>query len=101
MSYYIVAKLTIHDRERYAQYESDFMDVFSKFRGKLLAVDEQIEIMEGTWPVTRTVLIEFPTHPDALAWYQSDDYQAIAQHRFASSTGDIVLVRGLDEAPSQ
>lgn len=94
MAEYVVAKLTINDRKRYAEYEAGFMDIFSRFAGKMLAVDEQVEVLEGDWPCTRTVIVEFPSREEALAWYRSDDYQALAEHRFAASVGSIALVKG-------
>lgn len=92
MPHFIVAQITIEDRERYADYEAGFMDVFAAHRGKVLAVDESPTLLEGEWPCTRTVVIEFPSKEEALAWYQSDAYQEIAQHRFASSSGNVVIV---------
>ncbi|MDZ7826186.1 MAG: DUF1330 domain-containing protein [Gammaproteobacteria bacterium] len=96
MSVYLIAQLQIHDRERYAEYEAGFMEVFQRFEGKLLAVDESPETIEGDWSWTRTVLIEFPSDAQARRWYQSDAYQALAQHRWAASDGNIVMIRGLD-----
>ncbi len=98
MSHYLIAKIEIHDREEYSHYEAGFMEIFSQYDGKLLVVDEAPRIIEGEWPVTRTVLVEFPSEVSAMNWYQSDDYQKLAQHRFASSDGSIVLVKGL-QAP--
>ena len=99
MTVYMMARIQIDDRDRYGQYEAGFMEIFEKYDGQLLAVDEAPEVMEGTWDVTRTVLIGFPSTEAARAWYHSEEYQALAQHRFASSRGDAVLVSGLDEAP--
>lgn len=95
MAVYIVAQIVIHDRERYANYETGFMDIFSRHAGKLLSVDEQAEVLEGEWPFTRTVIAEFPSRENALAWYRSDDYQDLAQHRFAASVGNLSLLNGL------
>ena len=55
-----IALLNIADRERYAAYQQGFMEIISKYTGKLLAVDEAPTIKEGDWPYTRSVLIEFP-----------------------------------------
>ena len=95
MAVYIVARITIADRERYSQYEAGFMDIFAAHEGKLLAVDDNPEVLEGEWRGTRTVIAEFPDQEAALAWYRSDDYQSLAQHRFAASEGEIALVTGL------
>ena len=94
MAHYIIAQIDIQDREKYAQYEAGFMDVFTSYKGKLLSVDENVSLLEGQWPATRTVLIEFPSKEEALAWYESEEYQSLAKHRFAASSADIVIVSG-------
>lgn len=95
MPVYLVGKLEIHDRDRYRQYEAGFMEIFSRYRGRLLSVDESPTVLEGDWPATRTVLIEFPSEEDAMAWYQSDEYQALARHRKAASSGDIAILQSI------
>jgi uncharacterized protein (DUF1330 family) len=92
---YVVAQITITDRERSQAYQAGFPEVFSKYRGELLAVDENARVVEGEWPYTRTVLIRFPDEDEATRWYSSAEYQAIAQHRFAASRTNAVLVTGL------
>lgn len=96
MPAYVVAKLTITDPETYAKYGAGFMGIFARYGGKLLAVDETPEIIEGDWPCTRTVLLEFNTKAEMRAWYGSADYQALAQHRFAASSANIVLLDGFN-----
>lgn len=95
MAAYLIAQIQIDDRERYAQYEAGFMDIFMKYSGKILSVDETVATKEGDWPYTRTVLIEFPSKDEANAWYESDEYQQLAEHRLAASKGNIVLIQGL------
>ena len=96
MAHYIIAQIDIQDREKYAQYEAGFMDVFTSYKGKLLSVDENVSLLEGQWPATRTVLIEFLSKEEALAWYESQEYQSLAKHRFAASSADIVIVSGIE-----
>ena len=93
MAVYILSRLTIHDRAEYEIYESQFDDVFSKFDGKLLSVDEEPLVLAGEWEATRSVVIEFPSKESAFAWMQSDDYQAISKHRDAGSTLTSILVK--------
>jgi uncharacterized protein (DUF1330 family) len=97
VSVYLIANLTINDRDRYTQYEEAFMDVFDNYNGKILAVDEDQEIIEGDYDRTRTVLIEFPSNEDAKAWYGSDAYQEIAKHRWASSDAVVILIAGMPD----
>ena len=80
MAVYLMAQIQIRDRGRYGQYEVGFMDIFRQYQGKVLSVDEAPQILEGEWPHTRTVLIEFPTREEANAWYESEEYQALARH---------------------
>ena len=95
MSVYAIALINIHDRDGYASYEAGFMDIFNNYGGKLLSVDEAVEIKEGEWPYSRTVLLEFASGEDLDRWYHSDEYQALAQHRFNSSSANIVSIRSI------
>ena len=96
MATFIVAQINIEDRDTYARYESGFMEIFDRYDGELLAVDEAVSVLEGNWDYTRTVIIRFPDEAAARSWYDSDDYQALAQHRFTASAANLVIVQGLD-----
>jgi uncharacterized protein (DUF1330 family) len=93
MSVYILSRLTIHDRAEYEKYESQFDEVFSKFDGKLLSVDEEPLVLAGEWEATRSVVIEFPSNAEAFSWMQSESYQRISKHRNAGSTMSSILVK--------
>ena len=95
MAVYAIALINIEDRERYGRYEAGFMEIFSRHGGRMLAVDEAPTVLEGQWPWTRTVLIEFDDQNALNAWYGSEDYQQLAQHRHAASEGAIAVVKGL------
>lgn len=82
------------DRSQYDLYESGFAEVFAKFDGTMLSVDEDPLILAGDWTATRSVIIEFPSEKSALTWMTSDEYQAIAEHRNAGSTVNSILVKG-------
>ena len=97
MTVYILSRLTITDRTEYDKYESQFEEIFSKFDGKLLSVDEEPLVIAGEWEATRSVLIEFPSKESAFAWMQSDDYQAISKHRNAGSTLSSIMVKALED----
>lgn len=97
MSIYLVATLEIEDRDRYRRYEEGFMDIFQRFGGELLSVDEAPVVLEGEWSWTRTVLIRFDDADTALRWYHSEEYQALMRHRLDASQGNIVMIQGLPE----
>jgi uncharacterized protein (DUF1330 family) len=95
MPVYIMAQISIHDRAEYDRYSDGFLEIFARYPGELLAVSEDPQVVEGEWPYTRTVLIRFPNADEARRWYESPEYQALAQHRLRGSRGNVVIVEGL------
>jgi uncharacterized protein (DUF1330 family) len=57
MTVYAIALINIADRERYGAYQQGFMEILSKYRGSLLAVDEAPTVKEGDWPLQPTSLV--------------------------------------------
>jgi len=94
MSAYIIGQVTVHDSAEFNKYLSHFMSAFTPFSGKVLVSSEQVELIEGQWPNTRTIIFEFPTMEHAKRWYESEEYQKIIQHRFKAATANIVLANG-------
>jgi uncharacterized protein (DUF1330 family) len=64
------------------------------FGGKWLA-QGPVEVVEGAWPGL-VVLMEFPSHEAAKAWYNSSAYQAILPLRTKNAISDLILI---DELP--
>ena len=93
---FILAQINIHDPATYASYEAGFGEVFARYDGALLSVDDNPETLEGDWPTCRTVIIQFPSADEAKRWFRSEEYQAIATHRKAASVGHIALVKGFE-----
>jgi uncharacterized protein (DUF1330 family) len=96
VSVYIVASIAVEDWEEYGKYQAGFLEVFSQYRGELLAVSDAPQVIEGEWPFTRAVVIRFPSDEEARRWYESPGYQAIAQHRWRGSHGTVIAFEGLD-----
>jgi uncharacterized protein (DUF1330 family) len=99
MTHYIVARIAIHDRERYGQYEAGFMEVFARHGGQILAVNDAPEVLEGPPDDRRLVILAFPDKAAALAWAGSPEYREIAKHRYAASEGAIVITEGFAPPP--
>ena len=72
------------------------MQVFEPFGGTMLSVDEEPTILQGDFDFTRSVLIEFPSAEQAMAWMTSPEYQEIAQHRLEASVGNAIMVKKLE-----
>jgi len=94
MSYYFVANIKINDQLEYQKYIDKVDEVFSKYNGKYLAVDDNPKIIEGKWDYSRAVIIEFNTEQEFNNWYNSNDYQDILKHRINASESDTLLIKG-------
>lgn len=95
MAVYAVGQITIHDRVAYERYVAQFMPVLGKYRGRLLAADEQAEAVEGARSFDKCILLEFADRDEFSAWYYSPEYQEIAEDRRAGTVGNIFLINGL------
>jgi len=96
MSVYMISRMTIHDRAQYDKYEERFMDVFEKFEGTMLSVDEEPQVIAGEWAATRSVLMEFPDKAKLFAWMTSPEYQEISKFREAGSTAEAIIVKSFE-----
>ncbi len=95
MTVYALAQISVHDRERYNSYAARFMAVLTEYEGRLLAVDEHPEVIEGEWPYDKVVLMSFADRPAFEKWAYSPEYQEISKDRIAATTGVVILARGL------
>jgi uncharacterized protein (DUF1330 family) len=94
MAVYAIAQLTITDRAVYNRYQSRFMEVMNHYKGRVLAADENLKVIEGQWDREKVVLLSFPDEAAFQEWADSDAYQEIAKDRKAGSTAGVLLVKG-------
>ena len=94
MSCYFVAQITINDPEEYEKYLAGYDEIFARYRGKVVAVDDCPQVLEGGFHHTRIVITEFPDEGELKRWYCSVEYQELAKHRRNSSVSDILMVHG-------
>ena len=92
---FVVVQIAIQDRDAYHQYEAaGHQEIFDRYGGRLVGLDEDVDVVEGAWPYTRTVVIEFPNKGLARAWYESGEYQAVVGLRHGSTTSNLVILSG-------
>lgn len=96
MSSYFVALINIFDPEEYDRYLAGFDEVFERYEGTVITVEDSPRVLEGEWPAERTVIIRFPGEEQLLAWYESPEYQRLAKHRKDASECRIAVVSGRD-----
>lgn len=95
MPYLFIAQIRLDDPEGYQKYIHKSEEVFKKYNGKYIAVDNNPLLLEGAWDYSRTVVIKFKTKNDFQDWYYSSEYQEILKHRLAASHSDAILVNTL------
>lgn len=90
---YWIAHATVHDPETYDIYRQANAEPLAKFGGKFLVRGGDQKSSEGAWS-PRTVIIEFPSYADALACYESEEYQAAKAIREPVSEANMAIVEG-------
>lgn len=95
MIHYFMAQIRINDLKEYQKYLGRVDEIFKRYEGEYLAVDETPILLEGTWNYSRSVLIKFNSKEDFEKWYFSNDYKEILKYRLSSADCDSILVKGL------
>lgn len=96
MAHYFSAQIRIHDNEEYEIYLENFDEIFSKYNGEYLAIDESPTLLEGKWDYTKSVLVKFNSRREFEDWYYSEEYQEILKHRLIAAECDTILLEGVD-----
>ena len=96
---YVIFQETVRDEEGMNAYGAKAMPTIMQ-SAKILAVDENPTVLEGEWPATRTVMLEFASVEEATAWYESADYQAAIPLRQAAADANVAILTGF-ELPGQ
>jgi uncharacterized protein (DUF1330 family) len=80
MAAFIIVGFTIKNAEKLKLYGASTPATLAKYSGEIVTKGPA-EILHGNFNYDSQVIISFPSKEDALSWYQSDDYQALAPVR--------------------
>jgi len=94
MSAYIIASITVTNREEYMKYASQTVALAEKYGGSFLVKGGAQDWVEGSG-ADRHAVIRFDDMAAARRWYDSAEYQAILPLRLANSEGRLVIVEGV------
>jgi uncharacterized protein (DUF1330 family) len=94
MSVYVIAQGKIEDRGMLDQYGEQVVPTIKSHQGRIVAFDEEPEVVEGSIEHRRTVILEFPSMTAFHAWYDSPEYQEILPLRLKSTPGTLIVVKG-------
>ena len=100
MPAYWVARSRIDDPVQYKKYTDLVPAIIARHGGKVLARGGKFRVMEGPDTFRRFVVIEFSTFEQAVACFESPEYQEAAAHRKAGGgVVENVIVDGGDATP--
>lgn len=92
---YWIANLNIKEQSAYDEYRKRNAMAFKKFGGKFIVRGGDYECPIGA-ARKHNVVIEFPTHDQALACYRSPEYQDASQYLKRGCEVDLVIIGGYD-----
>jgi len=95
MKAYWIAQVDVSDPEHYAQYTQRAPAAFKLYGGRFLARGGRNQAVEGRATPQRTVVIEFDSYDQALACYNSPEYQDAMSYRAGVAKAEIVIVEGV------
>jgi uncharacterized protein (DUF1330 family) len=97
---YVVLTEAIHDPATMDAYGTASMASLIEHGGRPLVVDEHVEVLEGEWHGTRTVIVEYESVEKAREWYHSASYQAALPLRQAAADCNVVILQGFSLPPA-
>ena len=92
---YWIARISVTNAETYPDYIAAAKPAFERYGAVYKVRGGAAETVEGEGR-ERNVVIEFDSLEKVRDCYFSEDYQAAAKIRQASSDGDIVIVEGVE-----
>jgi uncharacterized protein (DUF1330 family) len=93
---YVVGMIKVNNMEGFAPYKAAIDPSIAEHGGRFIVRhrDEKLHAEDDPNPIT--VVIEFPDAESAMAWKNSDNYQAILPSRLDNSEGPLVICEGVE-----
>jgi uncharacterized protein (DUF1330 family) len=91
---YAVVLLDVADAGLYGEYARRATAIEQRYGAVTLIASAATEVVDGSWPAERVVVIEFPSIDEARAWYADPEYQDLIPMRHRATTSTVLLVDG-------
>lgn len=91
---YIIVTEAIHDPAGMGEYMKAAGPTIGKSGAEIVAVDQNVSVLEGSWHGSQTIVLGFESEEAARAWYDSPEYQAAAKLRQAAADCNAVIIHG-------
>ena len=95
MSAYVVVQVDVKDPVRYEAYKKMVPPSLEKFGGRFLVRGGRTHTLEGGWAPKRFVMVEFPSVEQAKAWWDSPEYRAARDLRWATAQSQMIIAEGI------
>ena len=95
MPAYVIAMVDVKDPVRYEDYRRLVLPTITAYGGRFVARGGRTELLEGTLPAGRLVIVEFPSVERAKEWWASPEYSEAKALRQATSEGSLIVIEGV------
>lgn len=93
---YIIADVTVTNPEQMARYREWSTRAMQEHGAEVLVRGGAVEVLEGPWHPTRMVLMRFPSHAQAKAFYTSETYTHARTLREGAGSINMLIVDGVE-----
>jgi uncharacterized protein (DUF1330 family) len=94
MPAYVIAMMTVTKPEAYEGYRTLAGPAVAKHGGRFLARGGRYEILEGGFPGSRVVILEFESFEKAKTFYDSPEYRAAREQRRGAAEFNLLILEG-------
>jgi uncharacterized protein (DUF1330 family) len=95
MAAYIYADVQVTDSVLFEKYRGLVPAVIKAYGGRYLVRGGASEVLEGTRPLNRNVVIEFPDMASLEAFYNSPEYKPLIAMRQRAATSSLFAMEGV------
>jgi uncharacterized protein (DUF1330 family) len=95
-AYLVFTRDKMLDKSEMAIYSKQVPPTLEGHPVKVLALYGAHEDLEGP-PTESSVILEFPTAAAAKAWYDSESYRDVREHRLRGAVYRVTLVEGVSQ----
>lgn len=95
MPAYVIANVEVTDPGRYETYKSLAEVAIAAHGGRYLVRGGDSNVVEGAFPGSRFVILEFPDRTTAETFVQSPEYDRARAARAGAAAMNMVVVEGL------
>jgi uncharacterized protein (DUF1330 family) len=94
MSAYFIVEVEVTDPAAYEEYKPMAGASVAKHGGRFIVRGGKAELIEGSNPPKRVVVLEFDNLEAAKRWYNSADYKPALALRLRAAKSRVILVEG-------